>query len=75
MSDQGVGMAIYVLPTEQGKPPQAVIGAPMGEGETIMGVVSIWSADMGSWTVEGIPVPEDLSDAITEHAKSLGVEW
>lgn len=35
-----------------------------------------WSNDTGMWLWEdGLPVPADLGEAITEHAKNLGVEW
>lgn len=68
-----MAMAIYVLPTEPGLPPRAVIGQPV-EG-TIQGAVAVWSGDVGSWTLHGELLPSELSDAITEHAKSLGVEW
>lgn len=75
MSDeeQEVVAAIYVLPTEPGLPPRAVIGPVVDGG--IAGIMSVWSADMGTWTIEGTPVDPELSETITEHAKSLGVEW
>lgn len=68
-------MIIYVLPTEGGSPPRALIGEPMPEEGAVYATISTWSADMGAWTIDDIPVPEDLNEAITEHAKSLGVEW
>jgi hypothetical protein len=64
---------IYVLPTEVGRPPRAVVG-PFNGTEFIAGVECMWSRDTGTWTVNGLPVPSDLASQITEHAKSLGVE-
>lgn len=35
-----------------------------------------WSRDAGTWLDQsGVPVPQEVADAITEHAKNLGVEW
>lgn len=75
-------MSIYVLPTEPFKPPRALIfktteeepqmGPPVGEFE---GAILTWSQDVGTWiTEDGVPIPTDFADTITEHAKSLGVE-
>jgi hypothetical protein len=65
-------VAAYVLPTEPGQPPRAIIGRPAEGG--LAGVLATWSRDSGAWTVGGAPVPQEVSDAITEHARSLGVE-
>lgn len=65
-------VSIYVLPTEEGMPPRAVIGEDMGD--TISGSVAVWTADMGTWTMGGIPLPQELAEAISAHAGSLGVE-
>lgn len=73
MSDEPQALEIYVLPTEQGMPPRAVVG--VSDGRAIMGSMAVWTADVGMWTLNGDPLPEELSDAITEHAKSLGVDW
>jgi hypothetical protein len=79
--------SIYVLPTEAGYPPRALLrtaeyeseedvpDSSVEEGEEIEGALALWSRDLGVWTVGGVPVPEDLGEAITEHAKDLGVEW
>jgi hypothetical protein len=67
--------AIYVLPTEAGLPPRAVLGEPVLGGKMVVGTIAMWTADMGCWTLNGVPLPPELSDTITEHAKSLGVEW
>ena len=78
--------SIFVLPTIEGLPPRAMLGEVIAtaedtEGEeevqalAMMGVLATWSHDMGTWTVEGMPVPQELADRITEHAKDLGVEW
>lgn len=77
-------LSIYVLPTESMQPPRALLfktpadqeeptlGPPEGAFE---GAIVTWSRDLGAWmTQEGVPVPEPVSNAITDHAKSLGVE-
>lgn len=72
---------IYVLPTEENLPPRAVLfEGPMmmmasDEGTAIAGTLAMWSADIGTWVVNDIPLPQELADAITAHAKDLGVEW
>ncbi len=72
-------VSIYVLPTEEGKPPRALIGQVVeadGLGEVMVGSnVATWSRDSGTWMMGAEPVPTELGDAITDHAKSLGVEW
>lgn len=70
LSDVSVDMvSIYVLPTQPNTPPQATVS-----GKDFKAVVT-WSADQGTWTVEGAgQVTDDLASAITEHAKSLGVD-
>lgn len=77
-------ISIYVLPSEPLKPPRALLfktpageeepelGPPTGEFE---GAMVMWSRDVGSWlTEEGVPVPTGVAEAITEHARNLGVE-
>jgi len=71
---------IYVLPSEPNTPPRALIGEiemDTEEGKiTCTGVMAVWSFDVGTWTVDGAPaLPQELCDAITAHAKDLGVEW
>lgn len=70
-------LSMYVLPSEPGKPPRAVVG--VAAGEDVVGLLATWSPDQGAWTVPSpagpIPLPSDLDEALTEHAKSLGVEW
>lgn len=68
----------YVLPSEPGLPPRALLmerETELEEGEQIEGVLATWSADMGMWTVAGMPIPQEFGESLTEHAKSLGVEW
>src|SRR3954464_5352813 len=78
-------VVIYVLPTEEGLPPRAMVGQPVAgivEGpdgepavaEGIAGELCVWSADMGAWMANGVPVPTVLGDALTQRAKELGVE-
>jgi len=71
-----ISFAIYVLPTEEGKPPRAILIDPTQESpQPIEAPMLIWSRDMGTWTQGGVPVPQELADTCTEHAKSLGVQW
>jgi hypothetical protein len=70
MSDDEV--AVYVLPTETGLPPRALIGRVTDDG--IEGQLATWSRDSGTWTVGGLPIPQEVAERITEHARSLGVE-
>lgn len=70
--------AIFVLPSSPNSPPRAIL-AEVEEGheedEEFDGVMAIWSRDFGCWCVGGVPLQPELSEAITAHAKSLGVEW
>lgn len=73
-------MQIYVLPTVEGQPPQAILATAMAitpEGIAVLGGSEVhWSSDTGAWVAEGgIPVPNEVGEAITAHAKELGVEW
>jgi hypothetical protein len=69
---------IYVLPTITHMPPRAVVYvAPHGVDPTkdaVVGNLAMWSADLGTWAVDGMPVPPDLAEAITGHARDLGVD-
>lgn len=70
-------LTIYVLPSEPNLPPRAVIGTPfeVDGGLVLAGEVVTWSTDSGTWTTsQGLPVPNDLAESITAHAKELGVE-
>lgn len=58
---------IYILPTEEGLPPRALLIPIIGD------VIAVQYLD-GNWTIENEPVPADLDEAITQHALSLGVE-
>lgn len=72
---------IYVYPTETGLPPRALIGhADVEEPEDLETevevegqAVAVFSNDIGCWTLNGEPVPTQLSDAISAHARNLGV--
>jgi len=68
---------IYVLPTEEGLPPRAMVGQmiELEDREAVATALATWVADNGRWEIEGTPVPNDMGEAITEHAKTLGVEW
>jgi len=74
------GTYIYVFPTEEGKPPRALLANAqmIAEDEEPVGLavgadVATWSADTGAWMLNGLPVPPELSAAISEHAADLGV--
>lgn len=82
---EGTEVVIYVLPTEEGLPPRAMVGQPVkglmqnedGElaiAEGIAGELCTWSTDTGAWMANGVPVPTVLGDALTQRAKELGVE-
>lgn len=84
MEARQYAVAIYVLPTQEGMPPRArlmagVVMSEESDDKVLVAAVdqheAIWSRDMGTWTVDGIPVQQDLADDITAHAKDLGVEW
>lgn len=68
---------IYVLPTEEGLPPRAVliplaISEP-GEPMVALGLPVAVAYEDECWRIDGEPVPEDANEAITQHAESLGV--
>jgi hypothetical protein len=68
---------IYVLPTVPNNPPRAALmpREPV-PGEPAEGTIVTWSSDLGAWMQDnGLPVPNSLGEAITAHAKNLGVEW
>ena len=78
---------IFVMPTMEGVPPRAVLGfqevedpeeqepqeysvqQALDEGQKM----ATFSNDIGCWTVDGVPLPEEFSDAISRHAHDLGV--
>lgn len=68
---------IYVLPTEEGLPPRAILtdDTDVQLGDRIEGTLVVWSRDSGVWELNGVPLPSELGGAITAHAVSLGVEW
>lgn len=73
--------SVYVLPTEAGQPPRALLMEGDQQqridetGVAGPGTLAVWSADTGSWCVAGNPLAQEFSEVITNHAKSLGVEW
>lgn len=63
-------IGIYVMPTEEEMPPRAVFITP--SKQVVGGAVYLDDA----WRYpDGTEVPEELAEAITDHAESLGVEW
>ncbi|MGA2928485.1 MAG: hypothetical protein ABSG43_21330 [Solirubrobacteraceae bacterium] len=74
-----ITLGIYILPTVRGIPPRAVLTTVSPEelvrSRSVPGMMAIWTADQGSWMVEGEAIPEEISNAITAQAKSLGVKW
>ena len=65
-------MVIYVLPTEEHLPPRAVL---LEDEQADGGPLVTWSHDSGTWMLGELPVPPELGEAITAHARALGVEW
>lgn len=67
-------IGIYVLPTEEDKPPRAAFIVDVAPGlSTAVGGAEYTD---GAWRYpDGREVEEELAQAITEHAESLGVEW
>jgi hypothetical protein len=75
---------IYVMPTETGLPPRALLGM-VERGEDEEGPITpeemaesaeamaIWTGDQGCWTLHGEPLEPEFSEAISAHAHSLGV--
>lgn len=72
--EQTIPVTIYVLPSVPNMPPRAVVGQDIGFG--VVGQVATWSHDVGTWLFPDgqVPVPE-LAEAMTQHAKNLGVQW
>jgi len=75
-------VAIFVLETEEQMPARALLGmADVEEGDEAdlrpsdveMDTMAVWSADVGAWTVAGVPVDSQLNEMISAHAASLGV--
>lgn len=67
-------MGIYVMPTEEDLPPRAAFLVEMAPGiQTQVGGAAYID---GAWRYQnGEEVDQELADAITAHAESLGVEW
>lgn len=66
-------MNIYVMPSEDGQPPRALLFD--GDEPDPGAVLATWSRDVGTWMVGYAPLPAELAEAITAHAKDLGVDW
>lgn len=66
-------MSIYVLPTEEGLPPRAVFLTEVAPGVQ-MPVGGVAYTDDAWRDQNGNAVDDELAEAITEHAESLGVE-
>lgn len=67
-------VGIYVLPTEEGKPPRAAFVLEVAPG--MQAAVGGAAYTDGAWRYQdGREVEEELAAQITEHAESLGVEW
>lgn len=62
-------LSIYVMPTEEGLPPRALVQT--GDGTPLS---AVYEDEKEAWTIEGEEVPDELSQAITDHARNLGVE-
>jgi hypothetical protein len=74
-------VSVYVLPTQPGRPPQACLfeapdEVPEGGAVEVDAMLVTWSPDMGAWVnPASVPLPAEIGEVITEHAKSLGVPW
>ena len=78
---------IFVMPTMEGVPPRAVLGFQevedpeeqepeelnVGEALERGQKMATFSHDTGCWMVDGMPLPEEFSDAISRHAHDLCV--
>ena len=65
---------IYVLPTQEGVPPRAAFVVEVAPG--MQAAIGGAEYTEGAWRFpDGTEVPDELSDAITSHAESPGVEW
>jgi hypothetical protein len=63
-------MAVYVLPTEEGLPHRALLMDPAVE----VPVAAVYNEEEEVWQIDGNSVTDDMSELITEHARSLGVD-
>ena len=67
-------VGIYVLPTEEDKPPRAAFLIDIAPG--VQAAIGGAQYTDGAWRYpDGTEVEDDLGEAITEHAEALGVEW
>lgn len=62
-------MMVYVLPTEEGLPPRALLVPGLFQPP----IAARWSEELDTWTIDDIEVDDDLSNVITQHALTLGV--
>lgn len=73
-------MQFYVLPTVEGLPPRTVMAEQFqfaDNGEIIVtddAIVATYDDATSSWCVDEQPLHSDLSEAITDRARFLGVE-
>ena len=67
-------VGIYVLPTEEELPPRAVFLQELSPGVQVSIGGAAYVDDAWRYP-DGNEVEDDLAQAITEHAESLGVEW
>ena len=78
---------IYVLPTEEGLPPRAILSdgmilTPDGGVAAINPTAVTYSEEEETWVMDdpddpdqGVAaLPDDIAEVITEHARSLGVD-
>lgn len=67
-------VGIYVMPTEDDKPPRAAFIMDIAPGVTVAIGGAAYEDD--AWRFpDGTEVPDELGEAITQHAEELGVEW
>lgn len=68
------------MPTEEGLPPRALLflAAPLADGIVVADPVPkavAYSEENSCWEFEGEPVNDELDEAISTHARNLGVEF
>jgi len=55
---------------------KAQLDEEAGMIQVVESTMVTWSNDSGTWLqMDGTPVSPDVGEAITQHAKDLGVDW
>ena len=72
--DKAQPISIYVMPTEEDLPPRALFLLEVMPGMQQPVGGAAYTDDAWRYP-DGSEVEEELAEAITAHAESLGVEW